>query len=260
MRKLKPKYKTLFISISVLLYTVIALSFTDNKALQQRCVQVQVQVLDSNENMFISAKDIDKILKKNEFSIIGYPVKEINSLVVEKAIEKHPSIENAHVYTSVKGSINVRVLQRKPLVRILSSNGDGYYIDDKGLLMPLSKNFTTRVPIVTGYVDRNYRDFKNQDLKQESADTLLRNLFLLSKELKNDKYWSAMCDQIYISKYQEINLIPKIGAKEIILNQNRNFAEELRILSTFYKEVLPVVGWEKYKSINLQFKQQIVCK
>ena len=243
-----------------MIYTLFAFSFVANKAHNQRCVQVEVQVLDSNENMFISAKDIDKILSKNEFNIIGYPVKEINSLVVEKAIEKHPSIEKANVYTSVKGSINVRVLQRRPLVRILASNGDSYYIDDKGLLMPLSDNFTTRVPIITGHIDRNYRDYKNQDLKEESADTLLRSLFLLSKELKNDKYWSAMCDQIYISKYQEINLIPKIGAKEILLNKEANFAGDLRILSTFYKEVLPVVGWEKYKSINLQFKQQIVCK
>ena len=246
--------------MAILTYMFVALGFSENKASIQRCTEISVTVLDSNENMFISAIDIDKIIAKNEFSIMGYPLQEINTLVIEKAIEKHPSIETANVYTNLKGGIGVKILQRKPLIRIITNNGNSYYIDTKGKLMPLSKNFTTRVPIATGHINKNYRDFKNNNLNNELSDTLLQDLFLLSKRLKQDEYWSAMCDQIYISKQQEIILIPKIGAKEIILGQSRNFTQDLITLSSFYKEVLPVVGWEKYTSINLQYKQQIVCK
>ncbi len=260
MRTLKPKYKTIFISIGIALYMIVALSFSGSKAYEQNCTKVKVFVLDSNQNMFISSKDIDKILAKNEINVLGYPVKKINTLKLEKLIETHPSIEQANVYSSVKGKINVLINQRKPLLRIMADNGDGYYIDTQGLIMPLSTNYTTRVPIVTGNIKKYYQKYKNQQLAKPESDTLLHKLFLLGKELKEDKYWSAMCDQIYITRDLNIKMIPKIGASEIILGKNQDFKKDLKILTTFYTEVLPVVGWEKYKSINLQFNRQIVCK
>lgn len=260
MRRLKPKYKTLFIGTGILIYFFVALGFIEKEASQQRCTKVKVSILDSNENMFISALDVDKILEKNEFNIIGYPVKVINTLLIEKAIEKHSSIETAHVYANLKGNIHVRIIQRKPILRVMERNGESYYMDDKGFLMPLSKNFTTRVPVVTGHIKKSYQKFKSTNFNTSDSDTLLQNLFFLSKELNQNKYWSAMCDQLYISKKQEISLIPKIGAKEIILGQNQAFSQDLKTLTVFYKEVLPVVGWEKYKTINLKFKQQIICK
>lgn len=246
--------------IGILIYLTVALGFSSKKASERRCTRVDVEILDSNKNMFISAKDIDQILAKNEFNIIGYPIQEINTLLIEQAVEKHPSIEQVNTYTSIKGRINFRILQREPIVRILQDNGDSYYIDNKGLLMPLSYNYTTRVPIATGYINKYLKDYKNQNLTLENADTLLRSIFLLSKDLKNDKYWNAMTNQLYINKKQDLVLVPKIGAKEIILGKHKDYKNDLRILTTFYTEVLPVVGWEKYNTINLQYNQQIVCK
>jgi len=154
----------------------------------------------------------------------------------------------------------VRIKQRNPIVRIMSNNNNQYYIDEQGFLMPLSPNYTARVLIVTGYVDKAYKDYKTNDLTKLDSDTLLRNIFLLSKKIKENKYWSAMCDQVYVNKKHELIIIPKIGAKQILLGKETNYTKDLNTLTTFYKEVLPLVGWEKYKTINLQYNQQIVCK
>ncbi len=260
MRKLKQKYKTLFISVAIMLYLFIALGFSSQKASEKRCTSINIKVLNDNINKFISEKDIDRILEKNEFNIIGYPVKKINSLLIENIVQKHPSIEQVEVYTNVKGSVNIIIQQRQPLVRVLQQNGDSYYIDNHGFLMPLSDNYTARVLVVTGDVNRNFKDFKNQDLKLETADTLLYRIFLLSKNIQNDKYWSAMCNQICVSNKQDLILIPKIGANEIFLGRKNKFKKDLKTLTVFYTEVLSVVGWEKYSTINLQYNQQIVCK
>lgn len=260
MRKLKPKYKTILISSGFIIYLIVALGFSTKKANIQRCTRVEVEVLDSNTNQFISAQDIDKIISKNEFEIMGYPINAINTLKIEKAIENHPSIEIANVYGNIKGSVHVRIEQREPLVRIMDNSGSSYYIDDKGFLMPLSTNYTTRVPIVTGNFSRKYIDYSTENLNTENADSLLRQIYQLSKAIKQNAFWSAMCDQIFINSKKQLTIIPKTGAEEIILGQYHNYNKDLETLSTFYKEVLPVVGWEKYKSINLQFRHQIVCK
>jgi cell division protein FtsQ len=260
MKRIKPQYKNLLIGLSIALYLVVALSFTKTKAKEQRCTNIEFTVLDSNENLFVSPKDIQKILSRNEFNIIGYPITEINVLNIEKAIASHPSIEIAHAYSCVKGKVHLSVEQRYPIIRIFNQNGTGYYIDDKGFLMPLSRNYTARVPIVTGKIHRPFEEFKKQDLKLQSSDTLLHNLYNLAVELQNTAYWNAICDQIYIQDENEIRMIPKMGCKEIIFGQNRNFAKDFETLNTFYTEVLPIVGWNKYKTINLKYQQQIVCK
>jgi len=36
--------------------------------------------------------------------------------------------------------------------------------------------------------------------------------------------------------------------------------EKFKKLKLFYKEVLPKKGWNTYSSINLKYKNQIVCK
>jgi cell division protein FtsQ len=260
MRRLKPKYKSLFIAIGLVLYFVVALSFTSSKAKEQRCTNIEFTVLDSNENMFISPKDIQKILSKNEFNIIGYPVTEINVLTIEKAIKTHPSIEEAYAYSCAKGRIHLSVDQRKPILRVLNKNGSSFYIDDRGLLMPLSRNYTARVPIATGNINKEYSEFYHQNLNSTDADSLLSSLYLFAMELENRPYWKAVCDQINIKEKNEIRMVPKMGCREIIFGQNRNFAKDFETLNTFYTEVLPVVGWDKYKTINLKYQQQIVCK
>lgn len=260
MRKLKRTYKLLFISLGLLIYFTVAISFTNSKANKQRCTKINVEIIDNNTNMFVSATDVNKILDKNELNVMGYPVKKINSLTIEKEIEKHPSIEIAHVYGNIKGSINVRITQRTPIVRIFPPNGRSYYIDFNGDLMPLSSNYTARVIPVTGNIKRSYKDHRNTNLYSDKSDTLLKQVFLLASCITKDKYWSAMCDQIIIKENKDILIIPKIGTKKILLSRKGDYLNDLKTLTTFYKEVLPVVGWEKYKSINLQYNKQIVCK
>ena len=58
----------------------------------------------------------------------------------------------------------------------------------------------------------------------------------------------------------EIDLIPRVGNQIIHLGTTENYEGKLRNLEAFYDKVLPEVGWNKYSVINLEFKDQIVCK
>jgi len=242
-----------------LVYLVIALGFTNRKAAEHRCNHIQIHVLDSAQNMFVEPQDIQQIIKSNKFDILGYPFKSINEYSIELAIKKHPSIDYAQVKSTAKGYLLIDVTQRQPVVRVLNNDGSGYYIDSKGKLMPLSNNYTTRVPVLTGNFVKSFSKYRKQNLTTEKSDSLLRNVFELALALKESPYWLAMTDQLYVDEKGRLCIIPKIGADEIILGQNRNFAKELELLTTFYTEVLPVVGWEKYKTIDIRFNRQIVC-
>ncbi len=49
-------------------------------------------------------------------------------------------------------------------------------------------------------------------------------------------------------------------SKWIHMGTMENFRGKLRNLEVFYKEVLPVAGWNRYSMIDLEFRDQIVCR
>jgi cell division protein FtsQ len=49
--------------------------------------------------------------------------------------------------------LKARVKQKTPIARVFNSNGS-FYIDYKGGRMPLSDNFTARVPLVSGEINK----------------------------------------------------------------------------------------------------------
>jgi len=90
--------------------------------------------------------------------------------------------------------------------------------------------------------------------------SILKDLYQLVNYINDDKFWSAQIDQIYVDGNDEIDLIPRTGNQVVHLGSTENYEGKLRNLSAFYDKVLPEVGWNKYSVINLEFKDQIVCK
>jgi cell division protein FtsQ len=91
-------------------------------------------------------------------------------------------------------------------------------------------------------------------------NTILRDIYFIVEYISDDDFWSAQIDQIFVDRDDEIDLIPRVGNHVIHLGTVENFEGKLRNLEAFYEEVLPEVGWNKYSIINLEFKDQIVCK
>jgi cell division protein FtsQ len=80
------------------------------------------------------------------------------------------------------------------------------------------------------------------------------------KYIDDDDFWSAQIDQIYVDSNNDIDLIPRVGNQLIHIGTTENIEGKLKNLAAFYDKVLPEVGWNKYSVINLEYKDQIVCK
>jgi cell division protein FtsQ len=88
----------------------------------------------------------------------------------------------------------------------------------------------------------------------------LKDAFELANTLLNDAFFNAQIEQVYFSNTREIVLSPKVGDHKILLGKYNDIKEKLDKLVIFYKQALPYEGWNKYKSINLKFKNQVVCE
>ena len=77
-------------------------------------------------------------------------------------------------------------------------------------------------------------------------------------EQKNN-FLKTQITQIYINDKSEFELIPLLGDQIILFGDISRLDEKLMYLETFYRQETKNLGWTQYKTINLKFKNQVVC-
>ena len=139
--------------------------------------------------------------------------------------------------------------------------GETFFVDEEGVVVRKRNLFNPRLHIVGGNVTITSKMLEGVSVLDTSIkNTILRDIYFIVDYISDDDFWSAQIDQIYVDRDDEIDLIPRVGNHVIHLGPPENFEGKLRNLEAFYEEVLPEVGWNKYSLINLEFKDQIVCK
>ncbi len=206
-------------------------------------------------HLLVDEKDVLLTIDRSfGFELPGKPVAGTDVGRLEKVLEEDPFILDANVYIDARNEINIEVVQREPVLRIMDNNGLNYYLDESGLKMPLSNHFTARVLVATGNIPPHVPDFL------ERKRHTLKDLFELAGKLRADPFFDPLIDQVHVSNQREFTLIPKVGDQKIILGPYEHIDEKLRNLKVFYQEGIAYEGWQKYRTINLQYRGQVVCK
>lgn len=203
---------------------------------------------------FISQEDVKITIERSfGYNLLGIPVREIDVARVERVLENDPFVFNADVFVDAKNQLHIEIDQRVPVLRIIDKNGLNYYLDKFGMKMPLSKHFTARVLVATG----NIPPFDPQFLQRKKH--ILKDLFELTNIILKDDFLEPMMEQIYVTESKEYEMSPVIGDQKILFGNLDHIDDKIFYLKTFYKEAMPYKGWQKYKTINLKFKGQVVA-
>ncbi len=240
------------------------LSIIETERLSVLCRGILVEMDNSVVHDFVNPEEVRKTIMDKGVKTRGAVLENINILRLEKTINQNPSIERADVYRQINGTLCVSVKQRNPIVRIITCSNDGYYIDEKGAMMPLSDRYTARVPVANGNIRQSYvANYTRNVLKLVAKDTtqrvVIKDIYTLSQYIHNNEFLSALIEQIYINDDKTFALVPKIGSSTIQIGTVENLDEKFKKLWIMYKRALPLTGWENYASIDVQYKNQVVC-
>ena len=102
---------------------------------------------------------------------------------------------------------------------------------------------------------------KQKKLRKSYEDFLkLLNFVVL---VEKDDFWRSEIVQIVVAKgpdgAPEIELVPRTGSHTVIFGSPDDAEEKLAKLLTFYRRGLRNIGWEEYRTINVKYKEQVVC-
>ena len=78
--------------------------------------------------------------------------------------------------------------------------------------------------------------------------------------IRTNEFWNAQIAQMDIDSKGNITLFPQVGDLRIEFGQPINEKTKLKKLMILYKEILPRVGWNKYKRVNLEYEGQLVAE
>jgi cell division protein FtsQ len=230
---------------------VVLMSFIEIKKSEVVCKDVKVYI--PGNQYFIDRDEVDNILQIHSHALIGRRMESINIHALQNKLKANPFIEFAKVYADMDGVINVEISQRQPILRIMNRFDQDFYVDQHGLKIPLSANFTARVLVANGNID---------ELFANRVDTLhtpiALELFKTADYIRKDSLWDAQIAQIYVNNNHEIELIPRVGNNRILLGNSDSLETKFRNLLVFYKKALPRVGWDAYKVINIKYANQVI--
>lgn len=230
------------------------------------CKELRIAVDYQQGDIFVSNEEISRsVLSLFEGSIVGKPMKSLSLTRMRERITENPYIRSAQVYSSVDGIIFVNIIQYKPILRVFTTAGQSYYLSSEGTMLPLSEQYSARVPVASGYITDTYsieRNLVPGRLDWDEADrdlTILQKLYLMARYLDYSEFFKAQIDQIYVNAQREIELIPKVGEHVIIFGGVNDLEEKFDKLRAFYNDGLRVNGWSKYTILNIKYKNQVIC-
>lgn len=184
---------------------------------------------------------------------------------IEKLLYTNPWIKTVDAYTGINGTMRIEVQQREALVRIINEGGESYYIDRDGKPMLWSGQCTPVVPIFTGNIHEKYniwyRTTVDEILKTDTlyAVTLLDDIFAMAKFISSNKMWTAQVAQVYVNENKEFEIIPVVGNHRILFGDATDMEEKFAKLEVFYREGLNKTDWNAYDTVNVKYKNQVVC-
>ncbi|MBN1107904.1 MAG: hypothetical protein JXA55_04015 [Bacteroidales bacterium] len=226
------------------------------------CGEIKVELVDSSDYHFVTTRNLLALAAGNGGKIIGQPVGNLKVEDIERRIKGLQELRIAEVYTTIDGTVHLYADQRDPVMRIIPDSGGDYFLDDEGFIFRKRNLYNPRLHIVGGNIDLNALLAQNTSIFDTtfSKTAVLRDLYHFVEYIEKDDFWSAQIDQIYIDQRNRVDLVPRAGSHIIHLGTFENYEGKLRNLSAFYEKVMPEVGWNRYSSISLEFRDQVVCR
>ena len=208
------------------------------------CRDVKINITDAAGNGFLNINEVKMQLQHAKIYPLGDRMSEVCTRQIEETLLKSPLIEHVECYKTQTGRVYINLTQRIAVMRIMTNDGESYYIDNLGAIIP-SNNNSTNLIVATG------------DIKRKYAQTALKQFGLL---LIDDPFWNSQVEQINVLPDGSVEMIPRVGDHIVYLGQPTHLKEKLARLVKFYRYGLSKAGWNKYSYINMEFNNQIICK
>lgn len=162
---------------------------------------------------------------------------------LEQVLCSLPEIESAQVAVLSDGSLRLNVVPMVPVARVFERSRS-YYINTAGKKIEAHIDYHIDVPVVSGYFDSIHRP---------------EQLLPLLDYIKADPRLNALVSSVTTDSLHDIYLVPVIHGHLVNFGDTTLIADKFDRLRAFYTKVMPVKGWDYYRTVSLKWRGQVVA-
>lgn len=229
--------------VFILILMLFLYSFSSKRNNNRVFKNVNISFVDDHENLFITNEMVNNFLIQKLGGTLSIEKDKVDLHALETALTNHEMIEKAEVFSTIDGSLNAQIKQKTPIVRYISGN-TMCYLDDKGNKMPLSENFSARVPLVSGTFDDKDKD----------------GYVLLFNEIFNDDFLKKNITGVKIGSSGSVVLTSRNYNYKVIFGKPVYVEKKLENYKAFFHHAVKDTLIKHYKEVNVMFTEQVVCK
>jgi cell division protein FtsQ len=220
---------------------IFLFSFTSNRNEKRKLSKSVVVFVDDNAP-FVKQETVNKLLIENNRDASDIEKDKLDLNKVEKSIDAHEMIEKSDVFVSIDGVLKAVVKQKTPIARFVDGESS-FYIDYEGDKMPLSTNFTARVPLVSGVINKK----NNEDLAR-----LFRTIY-------DDDFLKKNIIGVQIMPNGSLKMLNRNFNFQIDFGRIINVERKFKNYKAFFQKTVLDSSLYKYSKIDLRFTEQVVC-
>jgi len=230
-----------YIKFIILLVCISAFyAFSKHRNKERKIDRLTIEFVENN-NLYVTQGMVNKLLIQKYGNLKNIAKEKLVLNTIEKVIETNEMVKSAQVYLTVNGELTSKIVQRQPIGRV--EGNTKFYLDEEGKRMPLSKNHSARVPIITGKITGKSLEDVYVILTYINADDFLR---------KNVIGIHIEEEERYQLKFRMENFVVNLGNVKDLNEKFNNF-------KAFYAKATKDKTLEDYQIVSLEFNNQVVC-
>lgn len=231
-------------ALSLLIYMIVALSFTSRFSSEEYCQGITIVVNDSLSRRFVTAAELSKELGSLPSTVSKMRLKDVNTDSIRRLLAGIDKIEDVKVVKMTDHTVRISVDPMLPVARVFDNLGS-YYINREGKRISANPRYHIDVPVIQGnFVDSVFSPVE---------------VLPLIEYISADSIWSSLMSMIKVDSPSDIIYVPIIRGQVVNLGSLDNIESKFSRLKRFYTEVLPVKGWNYYDTISVKWGGQIVA-
>lgn len=243
----------LYTLLTVFSWMIVGLGSARQK--RELVTSLQPRILNEENNHFMEMDDVKGLVRDiQERPIEECRVGEVRTDEIERSLKGNPYVKTAEAYTDIGGRVVVELELRKPLARVMYEDGSGFYLDRDFRKVDLSHAFSANTMLLRG--------LEREPL--EPRDTILNpgldSLRAFLTFVDGSEFLRSQISEVVVRKDGELVIYPEVGDVVVEFGKPEDIPLKFSHMELFYEKVLNRVGWRKYKSISLKYKNQVVAR
>lgn len=256
--------RKLHIAIGAIVTTALVCAATllfqasKHRSSQMCCERLEVEFMDSLK--FLTTENIKAFVDKDYGHYVGKKLDSIDLATIEKSLAARSAISESEAWITPDGVLHVSIKQRAPQLRFLSGKDQGFYCDAEGYIFPLHSRYTAPVRLIEGdFPIKESSGFQGY-ARTEEQQLWIEQMLDLDQAIKESRSFSKMINDIRVASNGDIMMRVK-GHEEIFnFGKAENFEEKFNRMEKYFTHILPAAEETKYKTVNVKYKNQIICK